>query len=129
MATHLALLGILFHSILTALHAPAAFAGAVGSRVDPESGLLTVVICTSEGFKRVVLGADGQPVEQHQPGNQLQFCQHCIAGCGGCFAISSAGQTLLATAYQHAIELKRVLGLIDERTATSDHNRDPPHSV
>lgn len=129
MATQVAVLGILFHSVLTALHVPVAFAGAVGPQVDPTSGLLTVVICTSGGIKRVTLGADGQPVEQHQPADPQQVCPHCIAGCGGCFAITSADQTLVATAFGHALELKRVLGLIDGRTATSDHNRDPPHSV
>lgn len=128
-ATCVATLALLFHTVLAALHAPIAFASAVGPQFDAASGLFTVVICTPSGFKRVAVDADGRPVEQHQPVDPQQTCPHCAAGCGGCFAKASPDQALTATAFGHAHALKRVLALTAGRAALTDHNRDPPRSV
>lgn len=129
LARHLAVLSILFHAVLTAIHVPAAFAATTGPQLDADTGVLTVVICTPGGIKRVAIDDNGEPVEQHEPFDPQLNCPHCVAGCGGCFALTSAAETLLSTAGRHSRALKRVLALTQGRVARSDHTRDPPLSV
>ncbi len=74
-----AVLGLLVQLAVAAFLVPAAFAAA---NTGPEfAGLRTIVICTGAGMKRIVIDAQGNPVEQQDGEPALEHCRVChLAG-------------------------------------------------
>ncbi|MCC7046902.1 MAG: hypothetical protein IT562_09340 [Alphaproteobacteria bacterium] len=77
MAAWVAMLAILFQSMLPSLHALAMSGSLMPSSAD---GIETVVICTPSGFKRVALGDLPAPGSPAQPApTKAPYCPMCQA--------------------------------------------------
>jgi hypothetical protein len=96
-----AVFGLLLQTAVAAfpftLTVPGAFGPSAAGAVNPGDALRTVVICTGQGLKRLVLDAEGQPVEPPSGDSPSGFCPLCLthAGC----TLSSPAVAILLPAF------------------------------
>ncbi len=120
-AASLAIWGLLCQLVLTAAAIPTAFA-ASRPGVLPD-GFTSIVICTANGMKRIVLDADGVPVEESRQDDPLDHCTAChLVNAGALVAASAAlpacpycGPALLTPAVMDAVSAKPDCRLPDSR--------------
>ena len=78
-AAGLAITGLYCQLIVTALAIPAAFAAMHPG--DLPEGYSTIIICTGDGMKRIIVDADGTPVGESEEDSSLAQCLACkVAG-------------------------------------------------
>ena len=90
-AALLAIFGLYFQLLMTALAIPAAFAAMHPG--DLPEGYSTIVICTGDGMKQITLDADGTPVGEIDKDLPVTQCAACHIA-GGSVFISPAADLL-----------------------------------
>lgn len=125
-AAYLAICGLACQLVLTAFAIPAAFAAVRSEPLPP--GYTAIVICSGAGMKRIVIDADGNPVDQEQHDSALRQCAACHM-VAGCTLAPTSGASVTAPLYgleRHVASIAQIQ--VSQRQFLRPEGRAPPFS-
>jgi hypothetical protein len=123
-AAYLAICGLACQLVLTAFAIPAAFAAVRSEPLPP--GYTAIVICSGAGMKRIVIDADGNPVDQEQHDTVPRQCTACHV-VAGCVLEQTSGPGVAAPLYRlerHATPVAQIQ--VSQRQFLRPEGRAPP---
>ena len=119
-------IGLIAQAVLSAYTLPA---HGLSTTAGSDAGLRSVVICTGDGLARILLDAEGNPVEKSRPDGQGATCSQCCAlSCCGKIAPAPAAWLLGRAAGARAALLASA-DRADTRAPLVRRGHDPPRQA
>jgi len=120
----LAIFGLYFQLLLTAVAIPAAFAAMLPGNLP--DGYTLIVICTGEGMKRITVDADGTPVGETTQDMPAKQCAACYVVGGGVFIDQPVSQQVLLANSFGLVKPPFELACTHKASRIHTHSRAPP---
>lgn len=118
-----AIIGLVFQAFVSAFSLPA---HALESGVRGDDPFRTLTICTSQGLVRIVLDAEGNPVDQSQSGGPSFACTVCCVMAGSRLVVPAAVEWPIGDARREKFTLRVPANPVAGRIPMNRKGHDPP---